>query len=175
MPELAEKGHRLPPRISKETPMSVPGPSLALRWERFMPWAVGGAGAVAASNLTALSLLGADWRDDFLGGILAASAIFVAYLATAATIIPAIEEKSIVRKLKEWGYFPLLVGYFATAIWSSSLLLLFSLAVYPLTPVVINYPAFDQYFSVAFWGLLGFTCGAVARTLRLLLKLLLAR
>ena len=85
-----------------------------------MPWVVGIILLGLAIKQPSFWFLSAKWRDDFTNKIVSACAILVAYLITAATVIPAVEDKRIVRKLREAGQFGLLIGYLRSAIWSST-------------------------------------------------------
>ena len=121
-----------------------------------------------------LHLLSASWGGAFLDRVLTISAILVGYLIAVIAILPAVNQKLIVQKLKSWGYFQILVGYFGAAIWSSFLLVGVSVL-----PSVLPYSlkanwTIDGIFSAIWWLILGFTSTAVVRATRLLLRLLAA-
>jgi hypothetical protein len=149
--------------------------SWALILERSIPWLLGITAFIVAHQWTALRLFGASWRDQFLTNAITACSVFVAYLVTAATIIPAVEEKSIVKKLRDWGYFQNIVRYFKAAIWASSFFLLLSLAAFPLTDFGSHHEQFNRYFSALWWAAGALSIGAAVRMIRILLKLLIAR
>ena len=140
-----------------------------------MPWLLGLVGLLGGFLAPSLWILTAPWKDSLLDKVVVACAIFVAYLVTAATIIPAVEEKAIIRKLKNWGYFRYIVDYLRHALWASSALLLISLAAIPLPESWMANAAFNGVFSAAWWGVFAFTVGAVFRATSILIKLLLAR
>jgi len=99
----------------------------------------------------------------------------VAYLLTAATIIPAVESKAIVQKMREWIFYRLLIKYFGAGIAGSSILLLLSIAGRPLAGLTHQAYEIDALFSAIWWGALGYTVAAVFRIVRLFLTLLLAQ
>ncbi len=133
------------------------------------------AGALAGYLFTSLHLLNAPWKDSMLDKVVAACSILVAYLATAATIIPALEEKTIVRKLRSWGYFRYIVRYLRDAIVSSGLLLIMSLAIVPLPASLTANPTADRAISSAWWGLLALTVASVYRATSIVIKMVGAR
>jgi hypothetical protein len=153
----------------------IPAPSFALLVERYASWALGVAGALVGALLPHLWLAPAPWSKDLVGNVVAACAIFVAYLLTAATILPAVEEKSIVKKLRSWDYYSFVVDYIARAAWSAGLLLLVSISFAPLSELLLTRPAADRAFSAAWWGLALFAIGAVYTATNILLKMLKAR
>jgi len=150
----------------------VPGRSLWL--EMLMPWVFALAGVVIGIKVHWLWLLNASWKNSMLDKVVAACAIFVAYLGAAVTIFPAVEDKAIFKRLKSWGYYRYLVKYLSEAIWSSVALLGLSLLAVPLPPDWSSHPGVDKIFSSVWWGVLFFTIGAAVRALRILIKSLLA-
>lgn len=150
-------------------------PSFGLIWESIWPWGVAVSAGVAAWLTPSLWILNSSWKDSLLNKVVAACAIFVAYLLTAATIIPAIEDKTIVQKLRDWGYFGYIIGYLRQAIWSSGALLLISILVDPVPKTLTSSHSFDRVFSALWWALLALTISTVVRATRLLMKMLLAR
>lgn len=140
-----------------------------------MPWAVGIILFVAAAQHESFWFLSKSWRDDFTNKVVSACAILVAYLITAATIIPAVEEKNVIRKLKESGGFSLLIAYLRTAIWSSTVLLGLSILASSFLAHWAGSLTRDRWFSAVFWFFVGFAGAAAYRAVSRLLKLLLAR
>ncbi len=122
-----------------------------------------------------LHLLSASWAAQFLDRVLTMAAIIIGYLVAVVAILPAVDEKYIVRKLKNWGYFRKLVSYFGSAIWSSFFLLGLSVLPSTLTYALRNNWTVDGVFSAAWWAVFGFVSIAVLRATRLLLKLLTAQ
>jgi hypothetical protein len=119
--------------------------------------------------------LSRTWRDDFTNKIVSACAILVAYLITAATIIPAVEDKNVVNKLKETGRFGLMIGYLRSAIWSSTVLLVLAVLASSFLADWSALPRRDRLFSALFWFFAGFAGTSAYRAISRLLKLLLAR
>ncbi len=129
-----------------------PRPGAGLLWEILMPWVSGVAGCLFVIWCPTLWMLGAAWKDSLLDKVVAACSIFVAYLVTVVTVIPAIEEKSIIRRLQDWGYFKFIIRYLRDAVWSTGLLLLLSLAAIPIPSMIAAKPHVDQGFSALWWG-----------------------
>lgn len=140
-----------------------------------MPWALALAAAISSCLNPELWILAAPWGNRLLDTVLVVGGVFVAYLVTAATIIPAVEGKAIVQKLRSWGYFKYLTDYLRSALVSSGLLVLSSILVIPFQLQLASHPGLDGSFSVAWWALLAYTTGAVYRIVRLLLRLIQAR
>jgi len=102
-------------------------------------------------------------------------AIVIGYLIAVIAILPAVDEKIIVRKLKDWGYFRTMVNYFGTAIWSAFLLLGVSVLSSALPYSIKSNTTADGIYSAFWWFLFVFVVTAVVRSTRLLLKLITAR
>lgn len=139
------------------------------------PWLAALSVGVATWFVREMWILNSVWRDALLNKVVAACAIFVAYLLTAATVIPALEDRAILQKLREWGYFGYIIRYLRDAIWASGALLLLSTLVDPLPKVLTSSVLFDRFFSAVWWALLAMTICTVVRVTRLLMKMLLAR
>jgi membrane protease YdiL (CAAX protease family) len=133
-------------------------------------------------NFPALWLFHADWTKDLLANVIAASAILAAYLLTAATILPAIEEKTIIQRLRDWKYYDQIVNYIGRAAKGVTFLLTLSLVAIPLPKVIqvttsLNpyLSRIDQIFSAFWWAIFVLSVGFVYVATRILLKLLRAR
>jgi hypothetical protein len=127
-------------------------------------------------------LLAAPWKEAILGDVISASAILVAYLLTAATILPAIEDKAAVQKLKSWNYFNPIVDRIGSAAYAAGALLVLSILAVPLVDVMGKMPylkdevaSANRLFSALWWSSLLLTIGLVFVATRILLKLLRAR
>jgi hypothetical protein len=139
------------------------------------PWLLGAAGLALVWAFPALWLLNAPWRGRLLDQVVVACSIFVAYLLTAASILPAVEEKAIIQRLRSWGYYKLILLYIGRAAWAAGFLLLLSLAAAPLPPFLAGSEHFNRWFSAFWWAALFFTVSAVFVATRILLKVLRAR
>jgi hypothetical protein len=122
-----------------------------------------------------LHVLSVSWAPAFIGNLITADAIFVAYLFGVIAILPAVSDKTIVQKFKEWGWFVQLVGYLRSAVWSALFVLALSLATYAISPQLKASAKIDGIFSAIWWGSLGFVTLAVVRATSIMLKLLTAR
>lgn len=154
---------------------SGPRPSAGLLLEILTPWCFGVTGLVTGYFWTALWLLKSDWAPGFLGNVIAACSIFVAYLLTAATILPAVEEKVIMKRLRNWGYYQHILDYIGRAAWSSGALLLISLMIFPIPQGLRVVAGVDRAVSAIWWAVFAFMVGAVFIATRILLKMLRAQ
>jgi hypothetical protein len=116
-----------------------------------------------------------------LGDVIAASAILVAYLLTAATVLPAIEEKAIVQRLRSWKYYDYIIGYIGRGAWAAGFLLLISLVAILLPDLLHKVAALkdearliNRLFSALWWSTLFLTVHCVFIATRILLKMLRA-
>lgn len=143
---------------------------MALRAERHAPLVLGVVGAVASFMCSALWLLGARWRATILESSIAVGAIFAAYLATALTILPAVDEKPIVARLRQAGLFGGLVGYIGSAIYWMIGVVVLSIALIPIGEV----RWLDRWVSALWWGALTCAVAAMVRAVRMTIRLVLA-
>ena len=176
MPTAAETGNRAEQGVS-EQPVVIklsPPPGWGLLAERWLPLTIGLPCGITAWRIGYLHLLSATWANSFLDKVVSATAIFVAYLVTVVAVLPATEDKKIIRQLKQWGYFPQLIGYIGSAIWSLLALLMMSVSVSALNTHLRSMRTVDGVFSALWWFLLGFSFTAFVRATRLMLKLLVA-
>jgi hypothetical protein len=150
-------------------------PSLGYLLEQGTPTIVGLLCGILGWHFGYLHLLSVPWATAFLDRVLTMTAILIGYLIAVVAILPAVNEKYIVQKLKGWGYFRILVGYFGSAIWSSFVLLVLSILPFTLPYATRHHATVDGVFSAVWWAVLGFVVIAVLRATRLLLKLLTAR
>ena len=123
-----------------------------------------------------LWLLQAEWQDKLLDRTISACAVLVAYLLTAVTILPAIEDKQIIQRLRRWGYFDkFILGYIGRAAWAAGLLLVISLAATPFSEALDCNARFNQVYSSVWWGTCAFTVIAVYLATKILLQMVRAR
>ena len=163
--------------ISEEPVVIRPNrrPTLGFLAEQWAPTALAVISGYLGWHFGYVHLLSAPWASSFLDRVLTMVAIIIGYLIAVIAILPAVDEKMIVRKLKEWGYFRTLVNYFGTAIWSSFLLLGVSVLSSTLAYSLKNNALADGIYSAVWWFLFVFVITAVVRATRLLLKLITAR
>ena len=134
-----------------------------------------GAAFIASFYCPYLWILKAVWKDSLLDKVVGACAILVAYLLTAATVLPAVEEKAIVKRLREWRYYNYVLGYISRAAWSAGILLLLCLACIPFTDSLNSNLLFNRIYSASWWGVLIYLITAVYIATSILFKLLRAR
>jgi hypothetical protein len=78
-----------------------------------VPWLLGASAFIGVWHFPNLWLLKAEWKGDLLTNVIGASAILAAYLLTAATILPAVEEQAVIQKLRAAKYYDFIVDYIA--------------------------------------------------------------
>jgi len=166
----------------RDTSIKPQRPSFALWWERLFPWLFSLLTFIGVWLFPALWLFKADWKSELLTNVIAASAILAAYLLTAATILPAVEDKAIVQKLRAWQYYDYIVNYIGHAAQAAAFLLVLSLIAIPFPKVVSVTAALNdhadfinQCFSALWWSVAVLSIGFVYVATRILLKLLRAR
>jgi hypothetical protein len=84
--------------------------------ERSYPYALGVLAGIASFASHGLSVLDADQSSKILNDILGISAVGLGFWSTAATLLLAVEHKSLIRRLKKGPHFRILVGYIFAAI-----------------------------------------------------------
>lgn len=91
--------------------------------ERSYPYILGVvAGAISVAS-HGLSVLDARQNAKILDDVLAISAVGLGFWSTSATLLLAVEEKPLIRRLKKGPHFRVLVGYYFAAIsWLAVLL-----------------------------------------------------
>jgi len=91
--------------------------------ERSYPYILGVVAATASLATHHLSVLDARQSSKILDDVLAITAVGLAFWSTGATLLLAVEQKSLVRRLKKGPHFRVLVGYiFAALTWLAVLL-----------------------------------------------------
>jgi hypothetical protein len=161
MPTTLETSSRKASPILEEPAVTreKPRPSIGLLGEIWTPWLLATGGLIATYFYPPIWLMRAPWNERLLDHVIAACSIFVAYLLTAATVLPAVEEKTIIQRLRNWGYYEYILRYIGRAAWACGLLLLLSLAVAPLSHLIGSVEKFDRFFSAVWWSVFGFAIG----------------
>lgn len=164
-----------------------PKPNWRLLREKWGPWTVALIVAFGVWFFPSIWIVAAPWRDSMLADVISASTIFVAYLLTAATILPTLEDRPLVRKLRAWGYYDRIVAYISRAAYAAGFLLLLSLlaVVMPtiaaaltanfgkwLPHVLRGYHLTNRIFSALWWANLCLTAGCTYVATRTLMSML---
>jgi hypothetical protein len=110
-----------------ERPLRLRSTWAALR-EHWGPWVGSFCVFIGVCFFPSIWILQAPWKDGLLADVISASAIFVAYLLTAATVLPALEDRPLIRKFRLWGYYDRIVNYIARSAYAAGFLLLLSLS-----------------------------------------------
>jgi hypothetical protein len=99
--------------------------------ERSYPYVLGAAAGVAGFASHHLSVLDARQSSKILDNILGITAVGLGFWSTAATLLLAVEHKSLIQRLKKGPHFRLLVGYvFAAISWLAVLMTLTMLGIF---------------------------------------------
>jgi hypothetical protein len=149
--------------------------SLGFLAERFGPGFIGAGFGIGILWLPSLWVLRPQWRAEFLDKVLDVEIGLLAGLLAVVAFLPAIEDKTVIRKFKQWGYYRYLVGYVREAILIAGLATVFGLAVIVFPESWAKYPAVDKYLSAAFWAVLIYSFANCYRIVKLALKSLLAK
>jgi hypothetical protein len=179
----SSRGYRDPSELFDEPTVrsSPPRTSFALLLEKWGPYLLAACAFAGVWYFPNLWLLKAEWKSDLLTNVIAASTILAAYLLTAATILPALEEKAVVQKLRAAKYYDFIVGYIARAAKAAGSLLVLSVIAIPLTKVVsetsrlkAHADLLNQVFSAVWWALAILSVSFVYVATRILFRLLRA-
>ena len=133
--------------------------------EKFFPFLVGAiALALYVASRGRIPFSPPEALRDLFAAIINVSAIAVGFLATAKSILVSLEDKPIVRMLKDAGYYSDLVRYLMTATQ-----LCFGLAIASALLVLLDFKtaAFWNHFAFGVWVFLTATAAtACARVIR---------
>lgn len=86
--------------------------------ERSYPYVLGAIAGAASLASHHLSVLDARQSGKILDDVLGITAVGLGFWSTAATLLLAVEHKSLIRRLKKGPHFRVLVGYIFAAITS---------------------------------------------------------
>jgi hypothetical protein len=148
--------------------------TLSFLLERFGPAVVGISAGVFVTRIPVLWLLRAPWKEFLLDKVIDVEIGLLAGLLAIVAFLPALEEKTVIRKFKQWGYYIYLVQYLREAIWISGLAMLLSLAIVVLPEQWKGSNRADLAVSSFWWGLVIYSVATCFRIVKLALKSLLA-
>jgi hypothetical protein len=149
-------------------------PSKALLVEQFGPAILGVATGLAVAWTRVLWVLRASWHDLVLDKTVDIELGMLACLIAIVAFLPAIEEKTIIRKLKQWGWYKRLVSYLKESICVSALAMFLTLAIVVLPEAWKGNVRFDRILSSTWWGLISYSVAAALRIVNLSIKSLMA-
>jgi hypothetical protein len=150
-------------------------PSVAFLAERFGPLVAGVLAGLAILRFPALWLLRASWREFLLDKMLDIEIGVLAGLLAIVAFLPAIEEKTVIRKFKQWGYYRFLVGYLKEAVFIAACATVCSIALIVLPDSWKTNTHIDRAISALWWGLVIYSGATCFRIVKLSLKSLLAK
>ncbi len=154
--------------------MSATFAKLPFLLERFGPLVVGIGVAASITRIPTLWLLCATWKDFLLDKVIDVEIGLLAGLLAIVAFLPALEEKTVIRKFKQWGYYIYMVGYLREAVWIAGLAMLLSLAIIVFPDVWRMNVRTNIAVSAAWWGLVIYSVATCFRIVKLALKSLLA-
>jgi hypothetical protein len=149
-------------------------PSLGLLIERSAPFMIGVAAGFLVVRTPSLWILHANWRELFLDKILDLEIGQLAGLFAVVAFLPALEEKTVIRKLKQWGRYRNLIAYIREAMVISALATFLSIAFIVCPENLRLNVHVDRTASAALWFLICYSAAASFRIIRLSVKSLLA-
>jgi hypothetical protein len=162
--------------LSKERTLVMPPlrPSKALLVEQFAPATVGLLAGLLVARTRGLWVLHASWHDLVLDKAVDIELGMLACLIAIVAFLPAIEEKTIIRKLKQWGWYRRLVSYLKESICVSALAMFLTLAIIVLPENWRGNLLVDRISSSMWWGLVAYSVFAAVRIVNLSIKSLMA-
>ncbi|MHB9108550.1 MAG: hypothetical protein ACYDCO_15950 [Armatimonadota bacterium] len=129
------------------------------RDERVYPYIVGAVIAVGSFLILQFAFHERQFPEtfkDLLGAAVNVSAISIGFLATAKSIVFSMEDRRIIRILKEANLYNVFIGYFMSAIHWSFLLSILSAAILLLG---VKEPTILNRFIIAGWAFTAITMG----------------
>jgi uncharacterized membrane protein len=99
----------------------------------------------------------------------------LAGLLAVVAFLPAIEDKTVIRKFKQWDYYRFLVGYLAEAIVIAALATVLSLAIIVFPESWKSHYYADRITSALWWGCIVYSFATCYRIVKISLKTLLAK
>lgn len=122
-----------------------------------------------------LSIFGLDPKAEFITKIVDVSAVFTAYALTAITVLPALNDRTAVQRLRKSGQYRTFIGYVAVALYSNAWLVVLGLALKLCLDHVLAHPLrLAPALSAIWWGSCVLAVLSLFRASRLLLKLVVS-
>ncbi|MGB9203839.1 MAG: hypothetical protein WCB94_07655 [Terriglobales bacterium] len=175
MPTHLAESHRAAQGLPDQPALTLKRkPKLGFLAERFGPLLIGIVAAASVTRIPVLWLLGAAWKESLFEKVFELEIGLLAGLLAIVAFLPAIEEKTVIRKFKQWGYYRYVVSYLREAIWTSGLAMLLTLAITVLPDQWKVRSHLNLVISAAWWGFFSYSIAAAFRIVKLALKSLLA-
>lgn len=149
-------------------------PTVSFLSERFGPLLLGVGAGAAVTRISMLWLLCAAWKEFLLDKVIDVEIGLLAGLLAIVAFLPALEEKTVIRKFKQWGYYKYVVGYLREAVWVAGLAMLLSLAIIVFPDKWRMSGRANLVVSSLWWGLIFYSVATGFRIVKLALKSLLA-
>ncbi|HZU33919.1 MAG TPA: hypothetical protein VFB79_22590, partial [Candidatus Angelobacter sp.] len=143
--------------------------------ERFGPLAIGIISGIGLFWVPALRVLKAPWRGFMLDKVLDVEIGILAGLLAVVAFLPAIEDKTVIRKFKQWGYYRFLIGYLAEAIILAAAVIVLGLAIIVFPESWNSHYRVDRIISAIWWGCIIYSFATCYRIIKISLKTLLAK
>src|SRR5258707_229228 len=116
MPTYLAESDRTESRLSNRAAVMPKKLTVAFLAEYLGPGFIGLFTAVGILWVPSMWLLRALWRDFLLDKMLDVEIGLLAGLLAVVAFLPAIEDKTVIRKFKQWDYYRYLIGYLREAI-----------------------------------------------------------
>lgn len=140
--------------------------------ERSYPYIIGGVAGIASLATHHLSVLDAHQSSKILDNIFGITAVGLGFWGTAATLLLAVEHKSLIRRLKKGPHFRLLVGYiFAAITWLAVLMALSLLGTF-FGEKIKAIPLLNYWFAATWFAAMVIALTATFRAYHILSKVL---
>ena len=162
------------PEMHNRPIVMKPRPGIGLLFERFTPFAIGVISGAVVLRTPTLWVLQATWHEFFLDKILDIEIGQLAGLFAVVAFLPAIEERTVIRKLKQWGWYRYLINYIREAMFVSALATMLAISCIVWPDTLRGNIHFDQLISSVLWCLILYSVAAAFRIVRLSIKSLLA-
>jgi len=131
--------------------------------ERSYPYVLGGAAAVASCLYHRLSVLDASQSSKMLDNVLAMSGVGLGFWSTSATLLLAVEHRSLIQRLRKGQHFRLLVGYVFAAMTSLAVTLVLTLSGMFLGGPIKSVAMVSRLFAISWFAAVAVALGTTFR------------
>jgi len=143
--------------------------------ERFSTWITAGLVFVAACVLRGrVDIAKLDPHAELATKVVDVAAVFFAYALTALTILPAINDRNAVKRLRAANMYHLICQYLGEALFSNGFLVVYGLAIKVCIDHSDAVKSFAVVLSAFWWAAVTFSVVALLRVSRLMVRLVSA-
>src|SRR6185312_5234430 len=154
MPQVVEKGSGREPGIFDDSGVIRPPQrsTASLLFEQYHPWLVALVAAFFGFREGYLHILSTSWSASALEKVNNIMGILAGYLVAVVALLPALEERTWMRKFRELGYHYYIVSYLRSALWSCLLSVGLTTATSFFSYSLRSHRSFDGFYSLVWWG-----------------------